>query len=60
MRHYTQMTLEQRYQIQALLNMGHPIQEIPTVVGVHKSTISREVGRNQGRPGSHNKPIVSP
>lgn len=51
MRHYTQLTLEQRYQIQALLNMGHPYQEIATVVGVHKSTISREVRRNQGRRG---------
>lgn len=51
MRHYTQLTLEQRYQIQALLKMGHPYQEIATVVGVHKSTISREVRRNQGRRG---------
>ncbi|MDR4471067.1 MAG: helix-turn-helix domain-containing protein [Nitrospirales bacterium] len=51
MRHYTHLTLEQRYQIQALLNMGHPYQEIATVVGVHKATISREVRRNQGRRG---------
>ena len=51
MRHYTHLTLEQRYQIQALLKMGHPYQEIATVVGVHKSTISREVRRNQGRRG---------
>ncbi len=51
MRHYTQLTLEQRYQIQALLKMGHPYQKIATVVGVHKSTISREVRRNQGLRG---------
>ncbi|MDR4460263.1 MAG: IS30 family transposase [Nitrospirales bacterium] len=51
MRSYTQLTLEQRYQIQALLNMGHSYREIATVVGVHKSTISREVRRNQGRRG---------
>jgi len=51
MRSYTHLTLEQRYQIQALLNMGHPYQEIATVVGVHKSTISREVRRNQGLRG---------
>ncbi|WNM63999.1 IS30 family transposase [Candidatus Nitrospira neomarina] len=51
MRHHTQLTLEQRYQIQVLLNMGHPYQEIATVVGVHKFTISREVQRNQGRRG---------
>jgi len=51
MKHYAQLTLEQRYQIQALLKMGHPYQEIATVIGVHKSTISREVRRNQGRRG---------
>ena len=51
MRSYTQLTLEQRYQIQALLNMGHSYREIATVVGVHKSTISREVGRNKGSRG---------
>ena len=31
--------------------MGHPYQEIATVVGVHKSTMSREVRRNQGWRG---------
>jgi len=51
MRRYTQLTLEQRYQIQALLKMGHSFQEIAHVVGVHKSTISREVRRNQGKRG---------
>jgi len=51
MKSYTQLTLEQRYQIQALLKTGHPYQEIAHVVGVHKSTISREVRRNQGRRG---------
>ena len=49
MRSCTQLTLEQRYQIQALLKMGHPYQEIVQVVGVHKSTLSREVRWNQGR-----------
>jgi transposase, IS30 family len=51
MRSYAQLTLEQRYQIQALLKMGHSYQEIGHVVGVHKSTISREVRRNQGQRG---------
>lgn len=51
MRHYTHLTLEQRYQIQALLKTGHPYQEIAHVLGVHKSTISREVRRNQGLRG---------
>ena len=31
--------------------MGHSYREIAPVVGVHKSTISREVRRNQGRRG---------
>lgn len=51
MRTYTHLTLEQRYQIQALLNTGHPYQEIAHVIGVHTSTISREVRRNQGLRG---------
>lgn len=51
MRTYTQLTLEQRYQIQALLKTGHSYQEIAYVIGVHKSTISREVRRNQGLRG---------
>lgn len=51
MRSYTHLTLEQRYQIQALMKMGHCYQEIGDVIGVHKSTIAREVRRNQGRRG---------
>ena len=51
MRSYTHLTLEQRYQIQALMKMGHSYQEIGAVIGVHKSTITREVRRNQGRRG---------
>lgn len=51
MRHYTQLTLEQRYQIQALLKTGQRYKEIAFIVGVHPSTISREVRRNQGCRG---------
>jgi IS30 family transposase len=51
MKTYTHLTVEQRYQIQALLKTGHPYQEIAHVIGVHKSTISREVRRNQGLRG---------
>lgn len=50
MRHSAQMALKQRYQTQALLNMGHPYQQIQ-VDGVHYSTISREVLRNQEQRG---------
>jgi transposase, IS30 family len=49
MRTYTQLTREQRYQIYALLNMGHTKAEIANALEVHKSTISRELQRNRGR-----------
>ena len=48
MRMYTQLTQAQRYQIQALLKTGHGYTEIAHVIGVHTSTISREVRPNQG------------
>jgi len=48
---YTQLTQEQRYQIYALLKMEHSQTEIANVLGVHKSTISREVRRNCGKRG---------
>jgi len=48
---YTQLTQEQRYQISALLKMGHNRTEIAEVIGTHKSTVSRELGRNRGLRG---------
>jgi IS30 family transposase len=48
---YTQLAQEQRYQIYALLNMGHNQTEIAAVIGTHKYTISRELGRNCGLRG---------
>ncbi|MCD4810988.1 IS30 family transposase [bacterium] len=48
---YTQLTQEQRYQIYALKKMGHDQTQIAKCLGVHKSTISREFGRNQGQRG---------
>lgn len=48
---YTQLTREQRYQIKALLGMGHSQTQIATAIGVHKSTISRELKRNRGKRG---------
>jgi len=51
MRQYTHLTQEQRYQIYVLLKTGHPLTEIARVLGVHKSTIGREVRRNQGLRG---------
>lgn len=48
---YTQLTHEQRYQIYALLKIGHSRTEIAEVIGSHKSTISRELHRNCGQRG---------
>lgn len=51
MRHYTQLTEHQRYQIYALMKAGHNQSETAAVVGVHKATISRELRRNRGGRG---------
>ncbi len=51
MRVYTQLTQEQRYQIHALMKAEHSQAEIAKIVGVDKSTISREVRRNRGLKG---------
>jgi IS30 family transposase len=48
---YTQLTQVQRYQISALLKMEHTQTEIANSLGVHKSTISRELKRNRGQRG---------
>jgi IS30 family transposase len=48
---YTQLTQGQRYQIYALLKIGHNGTEIARVLGSHKSTISRELRRNCGLRG---------
>lgn len=51
MKKYKQLSLSQRYQIEALLNVGLCQAEIATHLGVHKSTISRELKRNTPRRG---------
>lgn len=48
---YKQLTLEQRYQIYALLKTGNTNKEIADIVGVDKSTIGRELKRNSGLRG---------
>ena len=44
---YSHLSQEQRYQIEALKKAGKSQTEIAGIVGCHKSTISRELGRNQ-------------
>ena len=43
---YKHLTLEQRYQIQALYKQRFSMTKIAEAIGVHKSTVSRELKRN--------------
>ena len=51
MRKYTQLTHIQRYQIYALLKIGHSNTKIAQTIRVHKSTIGMEIARNRGKKG---------
>ena len=59
MKNYNQLSLEQRYQIQALLKGGNTYTYIAQVLEVHKSTISREIHRNSVQSGPR-KDIYDP
>ena len=48
---YTQFSQGQRYQMEALLKAGHNQIKIATILSIHKSTVSRELRRNQGLRG---------
>jgi IS30 family transposase len=48
---YNQLTQEKRYQIYALLRIEQSKTKIAEVIGVHRSTISREIRRNHGQKG---------
>jgi len=47
MRHYTQLTEHQRYQIHALMKAGLNQTDIADTLNVHKSIISREHRRKR-------------
>ncbi|MDR4493062.1 MAG: IS30 family transposase [Nitrospirales bacterium] len=51
MRSYTHLTLEQRYQIQALMNMEHSPREIARVVGVTPPPLAGRCGAIRGSAG---------
>lgn len=51
MKQYTQLTQEQRYQIYILMKAGHTQTDTADLIGVDKSTISRELRRNSGQRG---------
>ena len=46
MQKYKQLDLQDYYKINALLKAGHSQTKIAEIIGVHKSTISRELTRN--------------
>ncbi len=48
---YTQLTQGKRYQIRVLIKAGFSQTEIALMIGVHRSTISRELRRNSGCKG---------
>lgn len=48
---YHQLSLEQRYQIEAFNTAGYKQNLIATLIGVHPSTISRELKRNTPAAG---------
>lgn len=50
-KNYTQLSPEQRYQIEALLQANHKQKGIAAVPGVDPSTISREIRRNTNSRG---------
>ncbi len=52
---YQQLTYEQRCQIEALKRSGINQQGIARVIGVHQSSISRELARNTGDRGYRQK-----
>lgn len=50
---YKQLSLAQRYQIEAYVKLGKSQTEISSLIEVHRSTISREFRRNIGLRGQH-------
>jgi IS30 family transposase len=48
---YTQLTQEKRYHIYAFMKAHFSKTNIASEIGVHKSTVSREMRRNQGKKG---------
>ncbi len=56
MKHYTQLTQEQRYPISATMKAGFNQTETAGFIGVHQATVSRELWRNRGCRGHRPQP----
>jgi len=55
---YKHLTIAHRHKIKALYKAGHSLSFIATQLGIHKSTISRELKRNARQWGSYD-PVVA-
>ncbi|WP_299948741.1 helix-turn-helix domain-containing protein [uncultured Microbulbifer sp.] len=55
MRHYKQLSYEQRSQIEKSNKIGFSQAQIALTVGVNRSTISRELARSRGQRGYRDK-----
>ncbi len=53
------LTIEQRYNISAYLQSGMSINEIALLVGVHRSTVWREIHRNEDKRNGIYKPELA-
>ena len=53
-KNYNHITLEQRIKIDTLLKAKHKVSFISTQLGIHKSTIYRELKRNKTKTGKYN------
>lgn len=58
-KNYTQLSLCQRYQIEALYKQGTLQKEIASLVGVHPSTVSRELKRNIPMQGKYKEQYIA-
>ena len=56
---YKQLTLEQRYKIEALINAGYSQSVVSQLIGVNKSTVCRELKRNVPQRGTGAKVYVA-
>jgi IS30 family transposase len=50
MRHYKQLLSKERRQLRVFLDMGISIADIAKRLYRHRSTLYRELGRNEGKP----------
>jgi len=55
---YKQLNLEKRYQISALIKAGLSQKDIAFEIGVHPSTISRELKRNNDKVRGYNAELA--